>query len=201
VGHGQPRRLTGLVRHQNPHFHSHADAHASNPYQYAYQYPHHTETPTITPTFTPSAPFEYVVQEDDNCQTIAEKFDADVEVMLYLNNLDSRCIINVGATILIPAPGQELPTATPLPTDIRPGTVIDYVVRSGDYLETIAARFNTTVEKILYETNKYRRAQKLTEIVDNTDLYVGDLLKIPVNLVTPQPTATATRTRTPTPTP
>jgi len=118
VGHGQPRRLTGLVRHQNPHFHSHADAHASNPYQYAYQYPHHTETPTITPTFTPSAPFEYVVQEDDNCQTIAEKFDADVEVMLYLNNLDSRCIINVGATILIPAPGQELPTATPLPTDI-----------------------------------------------------------------------------------
>ena len=72
-----------------------------------------TETPTITPTFTPSAPYEYVVQEDDNCAVISEKFDVDVEVLLYLNNLDSSCIINVGQTILIPAPGQELPTATP----------------------------------------------------------------------------------------
>ena len=160
-----------------------------------------TETPTITPTFTPSAPFEYVVQEDDNCQTIAEKFDADIEVLLYLNNLDSRCIIYVGDTILIPAPGQEMPTATPLPTDIRPGTIIDYIVRAGDTLEGLAIRFNTTVEKILFETNRYRRSQNLEIIEDNTDLFIGDLLKIPVNLVTPQPTATATRTRTPTPTP
>ena len=158
-------------------------------------------TPTITPTFTPSAPFEYVVQEDDNCAVIAEKFDADVEVLLYLNNLDSACIINVGQTILIPAPGQELPTATPLPTDIRRGTIIDYKVRSGDTLEALAIRFNSTVEKILYETNRWRRSQGLTEIKNSSNLFIGDLLKIPVNLVTPVPTATATRTMTPSPTP
>jgi LysM repeat protein len=160
-----------------------------------------TETPTITPTFTPSAPYEYVVQEDDNCAVISKKFDVDVEVLLYLNNLDSSCIINVGQTILIPAPGQELPTATPLPSDIPRGTVIDYKVRSGDTLEALAVRFNSTVEKILYETNRWRRSQKLTEIKNSSNLYIGDLLKIPVNLVTPVPTATATRTMTPSPTP
>jgi hypothetical protein len=41
----------------------------------------------------------------------------------------------------------------------------------------------------------------LDEIEDNNDLYIGDLLKIPVNLVTPVPTATPTRTMTPSPTP
>ncbi|HPS32833.1 MAG TPA: LysM peptidoglycan-binding domain-containing protein [Anaerolineaceae bacterium] len=159
-----------------------------------------TETPTITPTFTPSAPFEYVVQEDDNCAVIAEKYDVDVEVLLYLNNLDSSCIINVGQTILIPAPGQELPTATPLPTDIRRGTVIEYKVRSGDTLEALAIRFNSTVDKILYETNRWRRTQGLTDLKDSSNLFIGDILKIPVNLVTPVPTATATRTMTPSPT-
>ncbi|MFZ3150897.1 MAG: LysM peptidoglycan-binding domain-containing protein [Anaerolineaceae bacterium] len=161
-----------------------------------------TETPTITPTFTPSAPFEYVVQEDDtSCTSIAEKFGADLEVLMYLNNLDSGCIINVGDTILIPAPGQEMPTATPLPTDIGRGTIIDYIVRSGDNLQDLAVRFNSIVDRIVSETNRYRRNNNLDEIEDNNDLYIGDLLKIPVNLVTPVPTATATRTMTPSPTP
>lgn len=160
-----------------------------------------TNTPTITPTFTASAPFEYVVQEDDNCTVLAERFDVDIEVLLFLNNLDSACIIQVGQTIMIPAPGQEMPTATPLPTDIRPGTIIDYVVRSGDNLTDIATRFRSTVERIILETNRYRRSQGLTEIEDNNDLYVGDLLKIPVYIVTAQPTATSSRTMTPSATP
>ncbi len=161
-----------------------------------------TETPTITPTFTPSAPFEYVVQEDDtSCTSIAEKFDADLEVLMYLNGLDAACIINIGDTIIIPAPGQEMPTATPLPPDIPRGTIIDYTVRSGDTLEAIATEFNSTVDRIVYETNRYRRTVDLDEIEDNNDLFIGDLLKVPVNLVTPVPTATVTRTRTPSPTP
>ena len=39
----------------------------------------------------------------------------------------------------------------------------------------------------------------LTEIKDSSSLFIGDILKIPVNLVTPVPTATATRTMTPSP--
>lgn len=156
-----------------------------------------TNTPTITPTPTASAPFEYVVQEDDNCTTISEQFDVDIEVLLALNNLDSSCFIRVGDIIMVPAPGQELPTATPLPTDILPGTKIEYRVRSGDTLSEIAIRFNSTVERIILETNKYRTINKLDLITDNNDILVGDILIVPVNIVTPVPSATATRTSTP----
>ena len=151
-----------------------------------------TNTPTITSTNTPNAPFEYEVQEGDNCTAIAEEFDVDIEVLLVLNNLTSSCFITPGQTILIPAPGQELPTATPLPTDIAPGTLIEYTVRQGDSLYALAEQFNSTIERIIEETNKYRKANDLDEIEDNNDLLYGDILVIPVYIVTPVPTATNT---------
>ena len=160
-----------------------------------------TETPTITPTMTPSGPFEYVVQELDNCTTIAEKFDVDVDVLLALNNLNSSCYITPGQTIMIPAPGQQLPTATPLPSDIAPGTLIEYTVRAGDNLYDLAATFNSSVDRIFTETNKYRKANDLTEMEDEGDLYVGDIVIIPVNIVTPVPTTTSTPTASATPKP
>jgi LysM repeat protein len=152
-----------------------------------------TDTPTPTLTATPSAPFEYVVQEGDNCTLIAEEFEVDVEVLLVLNNLDSRCFITPGQTILVPAPGQALPTPTPLPDDTPPGTLIEYRVRPGDSLFVLAERFNSEVGRIFLETNRYRRANDLREMDSETDLFVGDILIIPVNIVpTPIPTATAT---------
>jgi LysM repeat protein len=160
-----------------------------------------TSTPTQTLTSTPSAPFEYEVQEGDNCTSIAEQFEVDVEVLLVLNNLTSGCFITVGQTILVPAPGQELPTSTPLPTDIRPGTEIEYRVKSGDSLFSLAEQFNSTVERIIEETNRYRVENDLDEIEDNNDIFVGDILIIPVNIVTPVPTATSTIQPTNTPTP
>jgi LysM repeat protein len=160
-----------------------------------------TETPTITATSTPSGPFEYVVQEDDNCTTIAEQFDVDVDVLLALNNLDSTCFITPGETILIPAPGQELPTVTPPPADTPAGTLIEYTVRAGDSLYGLAERYNSTIDRILTETNTYRRANDLDEMEDENDLNVGDVVVIPVNIVTPVPTSTNTPTPTSTPTP
>ncbi len=160
-----------------------------------------TNTPTITLTPTASAPFEYVVQEDDNCTTIAEKFDADLEVLLLLNNLDSLCLIQVGNTILIPAPGQQLPTSTPLPTDTIPGYVMDYTVRPADSFTSLAIEFRSTIERILTETNRMRRTLGLDPMTEDTPLLVGDKLKIPVWIVTAVPTATNTRTITPSPTP
>lgn len=160
-----------------------------------------TNTPTITPTNTPNAPFEYEVQEGDNCTTIAEEFDVDIEVLMVLNNLTSSCFITPGETILIPAPGQVLPTATPLPSDIAVGTLIEYTIRQNDSLYGLALQFNSTIERIIEETNDYRRDNDLDEIEDNNDLFVGDILIIPVNIVTPVPTATNTRTLTSTPEP
>jgi LysM repeat protein len=154
-----------------------------------------TNTPTITPTSTPNAPFEYEVQEGDNCTMIAEEFGADVEVLLALNNL-TGCFITPGQTILVPAPGQELPTATPLPTDTAPGTLIQYTVRAGDSLTALAERFNSTVDRILEETNEYRRENDLDEMEAPNDIFVGDVVIIPVFIVTPVPTATNTPTPT-----
>lgn len=161
-----------------------------------------TETPTPTSTSTPSGPIEYVVQEGDNCTSIAEKFEVDVEVLLVLNNLDSRCFITPNQTILIPAPGQQLPTATPLPADIAPGTLIQHTVRLNDSLYELAIRFNSEVNRIMVETNRDRRAKNLPEMKNETDIFVGDILIIPVNIVpsaTPTTAATATATATPQP--
>lgn len=163
-----------------------------------------TDTPTPTATSTPSGPIEYEVQEGDNCFSIAQQFfdedeiDESLEVLLVLNNLDSRCLIYPGDTILIPAPGQQLPTATPIPDDTPPGTLIEYRVRPGDSLFALADKFNSEVDRIMQETNRYRRENDLREMESETDIFVGDLLIIPVNIVpTPIPTATATETPEP----
>ena len=158
-----------------------------------------TNTPTLMPTSTASAPFDYEVQDGDNCTSIAEEFGVDIEVLLVLNNLTSSCYITVGQTIQIPAPDQELPTSTPLPTDIYPGTPVEYRVQSGDSLYAIAETYNSTVDRILEETNEYRLENDLEEITLDDDLLVGDILIIPVYIVTPVPTNTITPEVTETP--
>ena len=162
-----------------------------------------TNTPTVTLTPTPDGPVPYIVQEDDlSCWGIAEKFGVDNQVLLYVNNfLDGSCLIKAGDTILIPAPWQLLPTATPLPTDLARGTVLDYYAEPGASFLSIAQYFNSTIERILLESNKYRIANSLEAWTDQSALKVGDLVKVPVNIVTPTPTPTASRTLTPTATP
>ena len=160
-----------------------------------------TMTPTITLTPTPNAPFEYEVQEGDNCFDIAAEFEVELEVLLALNNLTGGCFITPGEVILIPAPGQELPTPTPLPDDIAAGTLIEYTVRPDDSLFALAERFLSTVERIIQETNKYRSANNLDRMENANDIKIGDILVIPVRIVTPVPTATNTLAPTATPTP
>ena len=125
----------------------------------------------------------------------------DVEVLLFLNNLDSTCYITVGQTILIPAPGQEMPTRTPVPTDTAPGTKIQHTVRAGDTLSVLAEEFLSDVDRIISETNKYRKDEGLDSLEDEDDIKVGDILIIPVFISTPVPTITSTAAPTLTPTP
>ena len=169
-----------------------------------------TITPTITETPTPSltptldGPFDYVVQEDDiYCAQIADKFGADLEVLLMINNFnEGNCYIRPGDIIKVPAPWQRMPTSTAVPTDIRPGTLVDYIVESGATLDSIALFFRSTPARIIEETNRYRRAEGIEALLsDTTPLYIGELLKVPVNIATPVPSATPTRTMTPSPTP
>ncbi|MBL8099698.1 MAG: LysM peptidoglycan-binding domain-containing protein [Anaerolineales bacterium] len=159
--------------------------------------PTETSTPTITFTPTFSAPFTYTVQDGDYLQLIVEKFnlgDNAIPLIMLLNPFNPETgtgidpttqIVIPGQVILLPYPGMPYPTATTVPPDLRPGTLIDYVVQSGDSLAGIANLFNSTIDAISKQNN----------ITNPNELFVGQLLQIPVNLVTP----TATRPPTSTP--
>jgi LysM repeat protein len=142
-----------------------------------------TDTPTPTATETPSGPSIYVVQENDNLGSIATKFNTDLATLLALNpQIDPlTLVIRVGDQVLIPAPDTVLPTATPVPADLPKGTIIEYRIVSGDSLEGLALRFNSTTVLIMKENPTISNAN---------DIQVGQIIKIPVNVATPVPTAT-----------
>ncbi len=148
--------------------------------------PTETPTPTMTISPTPSGPFEYEVKEFDNCWEIANRFEVELDALLAINNFeDGSCPIYPGQTIRVPGPGTELPTTTPVPSDLPAGTRIEYTVKTGDSLLTISRTFNTTVED-LQAQNKFD---------DPNNIPPGKKIIVRVNLVTPTPTFAPTSTR------
>jgi LysM repeat protein len=147
-----------------------------------------TETATITVTPTRSGPIEYSVLEGDTCFDISATFDVDLMVLLAINNFGTgTCPIKPGDTIIIPAPNQELPTATQWPTNLPRGSKLTYVVQFGDSLDLIADKFYSTVEDIM----------ELNNLENSNQIFAGQVLEVRVNLVTPIPTLPATITPTP----
>jgi LysM repeat protein len=146
-------------------------------------------TPTETLTPTPEGPFTYVVVQGDTLFTIAEKFQVNLDTLIAINNLDPASPIDIGDQITIPGPDTELPTETPIPLSMRSGTIIEYVVKSGETLAMIADKFNSVVDEIVKEN----------EIDNPNTIQAGTKLKVPVNLVTPVPTNTPGPSPTPPP--
>lgn len=72
-----------------------------------------TSTPGPAPTQGPDlvASESYEVQSGDACSTIADKFNISVDELIRLNNLGSRCLIQVGQKLAI-----RMGSATTLPT-------------------------------------------------------------------------------------
>jgi LysM repeat protein len=174
-----------------------------------------TPSPTVTATGTPSAPEKYVVQDGDNLTTIikAHNLGENGLILIYILNplvkdpatgaitgIDpATANIYPGETIIIPNPGMELPTATPLPTGLFPGTRITYQVMPGDSLAAIAIKMNSTVAAIVAANQATMKANGA-----NTVIYPGELIVVPIDLVTPVPTKAVTATPilpTATPTP
>lgn len=142
-----------------------------------------TETGTPLPSATPTAgaPFEYVVQEGDYISTIAEKYGIlDVLSILVLNDMDYNTILYPGDVILIPDPNYATPTPTPIPSDLEPGSIIEYEILPGDTIQSIAIKFNSTEDAIIEEN----------ELDDPELIYPGQILDIPINIATPVPTFT-----------
>jgi LysM repeat protein len=162
-----------------------------------------TSTATITPTATFSSPFSYTVQEGDYLELISQTYnlgDDGIQLIMLLNPYggvnDQGYPIGInpqapnilpGQVILLPNPGMKLPTATTVPVDLPRGQKVEYIVQSGDSLARIAALFNSTEEDIILENN----------ITDPNAIQVGQLLIIPVNMVTPTATRPPTSTSIP----
>jgi LysM repeat protein len=138
-----------------------------------------------------------VVQEGDTLTSIvkAKNLGDNGLILIYIlngTNIDPATgFITVGQIIRLPNPGMALPPPTPLPTGLAPGARITYRVMPGDSLGSIANKFNSIVDQIVL-ANKAILKDGVSSI-----LYPGELLIVPINLVTPVPTKAATATATP----
>ena len=157
-----------------------------------------TLTPTITSTGTKSAEYEYVVQEGDTLTSIVKSQNLGDNGLILIYILNGTNInpatgfITVGQKITLPYPGEPLPQPTPLPTGLGAGSRITYRVMPGDSLGYIAIKFNSTPDAIVL-ANK-----ALLKDGVNAVLYPGEILLVPINLVTAVPTKAATITPAPT---
>ncbi|MBX3049691.1 MAG: LysM peptidoglycan-binding domain-containing protein [Anaerolineales bacterium] len=157
-----------------------------------------TNTPTETPipaTPTAAQPFLYSVVSGDTISAIAERFGLDtVEgpiIIMLLNGMNNDSVLFVGQELIIPDPNMAIPSPTPLPENLRRGDQIEYFVLPGDTLALIAARFASTEAAIISANS-----------LDNpNNIFVGQILLVPVNMVTATPGPSPTPIQSPTATP
>lgn len=146
-----------------------------------------TETSTITPTSTRSGPISYVIKEGDTLYFISEEYEIDIQELIAFNaaqEIDLTSFLQVGQEILIPPPEFIAPTATLIPDELTPGSIIEYSIRTGDILQLIAEEFNTTLDAILAENEELAKNPNV--------LSVGQTVRIPVDIISLTP-ATPTR--------
>ena len=147
-----------------------------------------TDTPTLTLTPTRSGPLTYTIVSGDTLFGIAAAYEIDVQTLVAYNNLTTASLV-VGQQILIPPPDfkYEPPTVTPIPTGLKPGTIIEHVVQPGEVLSLIAEQYSARLEDIMV----------VNALTDACNIQVGQVLKIPLYSLTNTP---ITPTRTPRPT-
>lgn len=81
----------------------------------------------------------YTVQPGDTLSEIAARFRVDSKAIMYSSGLDGIGI-KPGQTLRIPIVDQQAESSLRLPPGVR-----SYTVRSGDTVESVAARFDLTV--------------------------------------------------------
>jgi membrane-bound lytic murein transglycosylase D len=106
---------------------------------------------------------EHIVRKGDTLGGIAKKYGSSTTQLSQANNLGKKPVLKLGQTLIIPISGVTPPprisasSSQPDTKGITRATTSSagstakalwYTVRSGDTLSKIAARFNTTVDKL-----------------------------------------------------
>lgn len=106
----------------------------------------------------------YIVEKGDTLYEIASIYGISVKELKDLNNLTSNNIY-VGQQLVVPEKDINIPEILP-PQE----NYIEYIVKKGDSLWSIAKKFNVTIPEIIEENN-----------LITINLQIGDKLKIPKN--------------------
>lgn len=139
------------------------------------------ESEMMVPNYT-----NYIVKKGDTLYSIAKANNISVDTLIKDNALTSNNL-TIGQSLKIRVPTEESttieecygPDYTP-PIDTTP-VVTTYTVVKGDSLYQIAKKFNTTTSAIMNLNN-----------LPNTNLSIGQKLKIPQSTQNNQPTQTYT---------
>lgn len=115
--------------------------------------PTDTKTKVPTPQPTEQEYTIYTVKSGDSLYSIAQKYNTTMQKIIDLNNL-STTLLSIGQKL-------KIPTTTS-------SQVINYTVKSGDNLYTIAKKYNTTVNELMEFNN-----------LKTNLLSVGQTIKIP----------------------
>ena len=123
----------------------------------------YTVQPEPEPQPTPPTPVNiyYTVQRGDNLTRIANKYNTTVAQIVAWNNIKNPNLIIVGQKLIV---GKTTPTPTPTPTPVEEY----YVVKRGDTLSKIAAKYNTTVAQLV----------KWNNIKNANLIYTGQVLRV-----------------------
>ena len=109
----------------------------------------------------PNSMFIYTVKKGDSLYSIAKKYNTTVDEIIKLNNLKSNSL-SVGQTIKLPENYNN-------PNEISIPNYINYTVKKGDNLYSIANSYNITPDIIIKDNS-----------LNNNNLSTGQNLKIRV---------------------
>ena len=92
----------------------------------------------------------YVVRAGDTLGRIAARYGTTVQALMNANGIRNANFVYVGQRLVIPGGSSAVSPPAAAPTSPTPGT---YIVRRGDTLSSIAARYHMTVARLMRANN------------------------------------------------
>jgi LysM repeat protein len=97
----------------------------------------------------PPGGMDYTIQPGDTLLEIAQRYNVDWEHVAAINGFSEASLLQIGDRIRLPGAGDLAPgIGGPVSAVSLPDSYIEYVVRSGDTLSGIAARYRLSWQEV-----------------------------------------------------